>query len=378
LWGQIEIPWEILEKVARWILRPGLALPEIIQRVLPLMGAHRVNQVSLKSMFNVDATNILTVLHNTQEAKCTDPRDRLYAILGVVEDAEDVEIDYSIPVQTVYRNWAERRIRRTGTLDVLGACADSSRSGDLPSWVPDLRRPWGQDKALWVGSTQRDFRSMIKRRMQNSPNLPEASVSEGGPQLRVTGRCLDTITSMGHVGDVVTGLRDPTDIKPRMLAIISNWETCLQGQGFTRSQHLLIFREAVLRQYVEPSHTGELVNDYEAFRRGRYMGHVFDLAAQVAKLRDFERKLSPKIHGCQPFVAKTGKIEILAGNCLARAGDKVWFLRGALTPFILRRGFHGHRVISPCYVASDNYPEPMAGIFIGMKERDSNETITLI
>jgi hypothetical protein len=149
-WGNTQISWARLEKAAQFILRPGEAnIPPPIRRIPPLMGAHRITQVALRSIFNVDTENILTVLHNTQEAKCSDPRDRLFAILGVVDDTEDIKIDYSIPVQQVYRNWAEKRIKRTKDLDILNPSANSSRSEDLPSWVPDLRQPFGQDKVLW-------------------------------------------------------------------------------------------------------------------------------------------------------------------------------------------------------------------------------------
>jgi hypothetical protein len=105
-----------LELAARWIIRADYAVytpTDDIGRLLPLVGAHRVNQVSLTSMTGLDECNILTVLYNTQETKCSDPRDRLFAILGVVEDTVDVNINYSIPVQTVYRNWAINRVRRT-------------------------------------------------------------------------------------------------------------------------------------------------------------------------------------------------------------------------------------------------------------------------
>ena len=149
LWGRIQTPWQTLERAAKFILRPGEALlTPHVRKLFPLIGAARITQVSLQSMFNVDTTNILTILHNTQNTKCSDPRDRLYAILGVVDDTQDIDIDYSIPVDQVYRNWAKKRIMRTKALDILNACADSSNSGDLPSWVPDLRKPFGQNKVL--------------------------------------------------------------------------------------------------------------------------------------------------------------------------------------------------------------------------------------
>jgi hypothetical protein len=85
LWGRMQTPWQTLEQAAKFILRPGEAsMPPRVRKLFPLIGADRITQVLLQSMFNVDTTNILIILHNTQNTKCSDSRDHLYAILGVV------------------------------------------------------------------------------------------------------------------------------------------------------------------------------------------------------------------------------------------------------------------------------------------------------
>jgi hypothetical protein len=203
LWGRIQTPWQTLEQAAKFILRPGEAsLPPQIHKILPLIRADRITQVSLQSMFNVDTNNILTVLHNTQNTKCSDPRDRLCAILGVVDDTQDVDIDYSIPVDQVYRNWAKKRIMRTMNLDILNACANSSKSGDLPSWVPDLRRPFRQDKVLWNFSQIPGERIEYISLYRNICH--KFSFSDDGRKLSVSGARVGKIRKLTSVGDVVT------------------------------------------------------------------------------------------------------------------------------------------------------------------------------
>ncbi|KAH7313216.1 heterokaryon incompatibility protein-domain-containing protein [Rhexocercosporidium sp. MPI-PUGE-AT-0058] len=224
-----------LEKAAKYILRPtGIPVPSHIRKILPLMGAHRMIQVSLKSMWNVDEKNILTVLHSTQDTKCLDPRDRLYAILGIVEDKEDIEIDYSIPVEQVYRKWAEKRIRRTNILDVLSACADSNRLGDLPSWVPDLRRPFGQDKPLWIFSHITGNRTRSIPRLERERKCSDLRISQDGLALSVQGHQYGSITYLSTVGDVVSSLKDPTDLQVRLRNILVEMEgELIKLPGFT-------------------------------------------------------------------------------------------------------------------------------------------------
>lgn len=204
VWGRTTVPWKDLEKVADFILRPNKNLITTeVRQLLPWIGAQRMTQVDLQSMPLVQTKNILTILHNTQNAKCTDPRDRLFAILGIVEDSIDVEIDYSIPVEKVYRDWAWKRIRRTKTLDILTACADSRRSGDLPSWVPDLRKPFGQNKALWIDSQFGD--NGCRPRKLELLQSEAISFSADGRRVLVKGIYSSSITSLSVVGDGVTG-----------------------------------------------------------------------------------------------------------------------------------------------------------------------------
>jgi hypothetical protein len=236
LWGRHQAPWIILKGAAMYILHPeGTLPPPHISKILPVMGAHRITQVSLQSMLNVDPRNILTIAHNTQNAKCSNPRDRLYYILGIVEDAEDIEIDYSIPVEQVYRNWAEKRIRRTKTLDILSACADSSRSGNLPSWVPDLRHAFGQDKFLWIISQMLVRETRMPRLLLETTDPAAKFESHGlqfsddGNKLSVSGQYIGRIVRLTGVGDVVTNLLDPTNLTVRMRQIVEGWEAIVNA-----------------------------------------------------------------------------------------------------------------------------------------------------
>jgi len=374
-WGNLQTGWPTLERAAKFILHPGTAMVSPhIRRLFPLLGAHRITQVALQSMYNFDTNNVLTILHSTQNTKCSDPRDRLYAIQGIVTDNTDIEIDYSIPVQQVYLNWARERIMRTRTLDVLSACADSSRDGDLPSWIPDLRRPFGQDKPLWVESHATRYR----REEHGVPFLgsnpirfasTDLSFSEDGLKIRLSGKFVGRVTTLTGVGDAVTNLRDPTELEARLREIIADWEAALR---VAQAGGLVCFQEALLRSHypwateeakrldiayefwrVDPTGiTNPALEDYVKY------GH-WDKSRHDATLREFERALFPRVHGCQMFTvedldsAKGIKrpVGIVAGNCRAKIGDELWMLSGGLTSFLLRRENElEHRLISPCFV----------------------------
>ncbi|KAL2061852.1 hypothetical protein VTL71DRAFT_7230 [Oculimacula yallundae] len=348
LCGGYMILWSQLEAAARYILQPmGIPVPSHVRKLLPLMAAHRMIQVSLNSMWNIDKKNILTILHSTQEAKCLDPRDKLYAILAIVEDTEDIQIDYSTPVEQTYRTWAEKSLRRTKSLDILSACCDSSRLGDLPSWVPDLRRPFGQDKPLWIYSHLTGYRPPSHRRMKGElyQDSADLQISQDGLTLSVHGYSSGVITQLSSVGDVVSNLEDPTNLRTRLQHIIAEWADFFASQprysvGYT------MLEEVIMRYFriekISPSYYRPSPSHFRTWSNPQELGSPW--------MQELERFLFPRIHGCQLFSTHEGGGGAVPGACQAQIGDEIWTLQGGLTPYILRRATsHTHRLISPCY-----------------------------
>jgi hypothetical protein len=366
-WGNLQAPWPTLEKAAQFILRPGeVVLTPHIRRLFPLLGAHRITQVALKSMYNFDTRNVLTILHSTQNNKCSDPRDRLYAIQGIVDDNQDIEIDYSIPVQQVYRDWAEKRMKRTWTLQIFSACADSSGRGDLPSWVPDLRRPFGQDKPIWIATQALGSMSWGLGARQVRPDLlcRELRFSEDGLKIHLSGKQAGTIDNMTSVGDAVTDLPDPTDLKSRLRQILAEWEAVLYSPSKRSGDESLSpigFKESVLRSFypwlIDHNNLSMPYDIWRGDNRSRHSLEEYvnsgdwDMSRHEVALKEFERHLFPRVHGCQMFTIEAGRTGIVAGNCGTKVGDELWLVSGGLSAFVLRRVNEvEHRLISPCYL----------------------------
>lgn len=83
------------------------------------------------------------ILWNTWDRDATDPRDKVFAILGLIgEDysATLPNIDYSKSTEEVYREVASLIITKENSLDILLAASGLDNGGNLPSWVPDWRR----------------------------------------------------------------------------------------------------------------------------------------------------------------------------------------------------------------------------------------------
>jgi len=115
--------------------------------------------MTMKEIDKLDsaADRFLDLLFELRQRSATDPRDKIFACLGLVNDTSnelDIVPDYQSPTEHVYINAARAIVTCSGNLDLLGVCSVNQRKGsvlELPSWVPDwsikgsIALPLGKD-----------------------------------------------------------------------------------------------------------------------------------------------------------------------------------------------------------------------------------------
>jgi hypothetical protein len=94
---------------------------------------------------------LLRMLRETRASSATDPRDKVFALLGLLSDEErhiyERLVDYSVPVDHIYVRTALSIIQESKSLRVLSAVQpplfpmEPSALDDLPSWVPNWSCP---------------------------------------------------------------------------------------------------------------------------------------------------------------------------------------------------------------------------------------------
>ncbi|KAI4267787.1 MAG: hypothetical protein L6R38_008099 [Xanthoria sp. 2 TBL-2021] len=88
-------------------------------------------------------TGLLRLLTQFRHCEATDPRDKVYALLGIASDMPDdadLKPNYAKSVAEVYQDLVEFIVKKDRNLDILRACHISGPEHDLPSWVPDWSR----------------------------------------------------------------------------------------------------------------------------------------------------------------------------------------------------------------------------------------------
>ncbi|KAI0866601.1 heterokaryon incompatibility protein-domain-containing protein [Xylaria cubensis] len=84
------------------------------------------------------------LIWDTRNAKCTDPRDRVYGLLSVVHKsyAIDLRPDYRKSVSEVYQDVVLHILERSKSLRLLTRCElDEFSNNGIPSWAPNLAIP---------------------------------------------------------------------------------------------------------------------------------------------------------------------------------------------------------------------------------------------
>ena len=108
----------------------------------PLMGPDYVHMLwGLRRIARSDSgldKTLLQLLRRFHSFQSTNPRDKIFAFLGMAKDREVLGIRpaYEKPARDVYIDAAVRILRNDTTLDLLSSVRNDKQI-DLPSWVPD-------------------------------------------------------------------------------------------------------------------------------------------------------------------------------------------------------------------------------------------------
>lgn len=99
-----------------------------------LQGLLRTHEI----IYSNKQDKLVRVMERTKDAQCSDPRDRIYGILHLLEESERLETksDYTKTTVEVYRDLMIRSFSQTDELSLLSCCELSDELNQLPSWVP--------------------------------------------------------------------------------------------------------------------------------------------------------------------------------------------------------------------------------------------------
>ncbi|KAF2798595.1 HET-domain-containing protein [Melanomma pulvis-pyrius CBS 109.77] len=92
-------------------------------------------------MNNITQSPMATLSLRTCFSKCSEPRDRVYALMGITTDNVTLKPDYSLSVGDIYKDVALQHLSQLNNLELLSSCCNRTDNSELPTWAPDWRIP---------------------------------------------------------------------------------------------------------------------------------------------------------------------------------------------------------------------------------------------
>jgi hypothetical protein len=133
--------------------------------------------------------------------EATDPRDKIYGILGLAADRDKlrsfgVEPDYTQSCAKLYTRVASA-ILRQGHMNLLSLCQTPKHQAGLPSWVPDWSIPLAT-----IQATGRDHMTTIPKYRASGSLIPKVSINSTPEYQRILSVSAFVCDEIHEVGSV--------------------------------------------------------------------------------------------------------------------------------------------------------------------------------
>ncbi|KAK0720156.1 heterokaryon incompatibility protein-domain-containing protein [Lasiosphaeris hirsuta] len=354
------------------------------------------------------------LIHSHRETLATDPRDKVYAFLGLADSPflsrsqqMPIKADYSIPVHKVYTAISTSLMIAQGDLSLLSHVQDASRTRTpgIPSWVPDysvVLHPYPlalRGNCRWSACGELSWQPPADASTMRDLGLLSARGYRVGV-VRGTARMPDEVMSQAaywaHVVDLAAGLGRYYPFRageraPKVSRVEVLWRT-LVANTYSRT-HVApdecgtLFIDYVLnlqiRHTLTPWAQAEKFLPHQSVEAGEGDKRIVPAWHKLLESEPSESPYSPSMYRARiasvverMFRGTYAPIELAqlqhefdmtAGDMrrmfrtdggLLGAGprsvaerDEVWILGGAVVPVVLRRVGNGrHRLVGEAYV----------------------------
>ncbi|KAJ4377423.1 hypothetical protein N0V83_000248 [Neocucurbitaria cava] len=330
-----------------------------------------------KAMASAQSQPLLKALIDSRRSKATDPRDHVYALLGISSDSSSLipVPNYKHSIEEVYTNLATAMIRANGNLDIICLHGrEGSGRYKTPSWVPDwsaladIDRPWLFKTALSNSRKIKDDFAILFGRIDDS-----YGIRVEGEILSVSGRVFTQIDGLS------TGMLDDTTPSGEISQPTYDTTAYPGTQGFVEALHdslIMLFetpeaerssgrtdllhyltREKGLEVMESHGHNmlaswlsanmyfkvcgvslhllTRMFNGNNLMWKRRLTHHYEDKAEFTAKMHKYMTDIETVLKGGMRLMTTTGGHFGMA-HPQARVGDLICMLEGMGSPIILR------------------------------------------
>ncbi|KAL5603814.1 hypothetical protein FOVSG1_006564 [Fusarium oxysporum f. sp. vasinfectum] len=319
--------------------------------------------------------SLCDLLNKTLLFNCSDSRDHIIALLGLASDIGSSDykllVDYNISSTELYRRFARFCIRNSRSLTILWSFINDmspDHHGALESWVPHIKHA---SKSLHAVGSRLGVLNWTLLHTAHESSL-QATVDEQAGYLRIRGKIVDVIDSMGMAPNInLTKLCEQPDPKTFMIESLGKYASevhrwlkdCESIAKVGNDTNQLAydgenkFVSAILSHFSNDlsQEASESFRRYSAFIEAIYEAKTTtEVQEEVEKM--YKLPLSQDINGilvenmCRRFASCRKGAVGWVPKC-ANVGDVVCVFDGMSIPYVLRLGTEGrYRLVGEGYV----------------------------
>ena len=377
-WGELEVDWQVLHKVCE-----GLTNYHHLRKAFDIQTA-KIKYIFQrfiepdKTSRHANRFSFMYELHRGCHLKVTDPRDRVFAMLGHYsvrhgsnKELKDMRADYTKTLEEVYIDVAARSL--TGDHESLITLAaiqhmdlpskiddtDTAQcANNLPSWVPDWRTFQGHILSEPT-SPHRACGSM----------KPDVRIDPLNNTLHIRGILLDTVKAcsegINHKAFNVHSTHEIPIIQQLWYAVCGHTSFDLNPTYLNGESALFAFAQTLSNACVATSWQEHRPYDsvpttewlaHAAAYLVKMLGHqdgaisqdVRDMAAQPQSADKWSRAASGAASNRK--FARTEKGYYVLGPKVMEVGDMICVLFGGKMPFVLRPRNGRYLFAGECYI----------------------------
>ncbi|KAJ9642859.1 hypothetical protein H2199_004380 [Coniosporium tulheliwenetii] len=284
---------------------------------------------------------ITELLRDTISMDATDPRDKVYGLLGLVagDYGLDIQPDYAKTPAAVYQEFARLALDK-GDMEILSDAGDNNHSiVGLPSWAPDwTARPYS--RRLWPD-------------IYSACGIREHSKVDSSPidpsRIHIRGGIVGTVRAVSRswLSASSSTLAEIAALEIEQRALVEDLEIYPTGEDIVEAYWRTLVSDAIWRDGRRMRVPPEWAENYQVYRSCCEMVHRDHLADIPTAFREQFLEYHSRAFG-KLCVTHNGYIGNAPHSTLP--GDKICFFYGSRVPFVLREEGASYRIIGDCYI----------------------------
>jgi hypothetical protein len=292
--------------------------------------------------------SLLALLRSMRHCKATDPRDKVFALLGLSAERNErlLTPDYSLSIRETFIRVAKFYMRHK-KLDILCYAQGTRSAHCLPSWVPDWSFPLPEDV---LGHTK-EMKTPYGYKAGSSA-ASNFSFEEGSDALIAEGKMFDTVAEVGPLYEM--GADDCS-------TCLKRWESiaAFRRDENTAEEIFDVFMDTIFARTPKPYQRWYAIWNRVILNEqpGKFDEQEIAEAMMVQEL--VGRACNARVF----FKTKKGYLGLGPGE--VQKGDHVVVLFGGSIPFILSQNPDSYHLVGECYVGGIMDGEVLPDVNVG-------------